>query len=148
MSILKEFKNFAVKGNMIDIAIGVIMGTAFNKVVDVMVKNVIMPPFKLVLGHIDLEDIKWVLAEAVYGEDGALVNPELAIGFGMLIEVTINFLILGLSMFAVVKVMNKLNKRSADEKDKTVPMSKEIELMTNMNKLLEEQNQLLDKKSA
>lgn len=148
MSIIKEFKNFAVKGNMIDIAIGVIMGTAFNKVVDVMVKNVIMPPFKLVLGHIDLEDIKWVLAEAVYADDGTVINPELAIGFGMLIEVTINFLILGMSMFAVVKVMNKLNKRSADEKDKEVPMSKEVELMTNMNKLLEEQNQMLQKKSA
>ena len=148
MSIIKEFKNFAVKGNMIDIAIGVIMGTAFNKVVDVMVKNVIMPPFKLVLGHIDLEDIKWVLAEAVYADDGTVINPELAIGFGMLIEVTINFLILGMSMFAVVKVMNKLNKRSADEKDKEIPMSKEVELMTNMNKLLEEQNQMLQKKSA
>lgn len=147
MKLLKEFKNFAVKGNMIDIAIGIIMGTAFNKVIDVLVKKVVMPPFLYLLGNIDLEDIKLVLKGAVLDDSGKVIQEELAISFGLLIEVSINFLILGASMFAVVKLMNKLKSKSEDEKDTTVPTPKDIELMTTMTELMKEQNDILKAKA-
>ena len=93
MKIINEFKNFAVKGNMIDIAIGIIMGTAFNKVIDILVKNVIMPPFQLIVGNIDLEQIKLVLRKPLLDDSGAVIQPEVSISFGLLIESLISFLI-------------------------------------------------------
>lgn len=148
MKFIKEFKDFAVKGNMIDIAIGIIMGTAFNKVIDVMIKQVIMPPFLLVLGKVNLEDIKLVLKNAELDETGAILTEEVAISFGALIESFISFLTLALAMFAVVKIMNKLKLQAEDKKDNSVPMPKDIELMTKMTELMEEQNKMLSAKKA
>ena len=146
MKLIKEFKNFAVKGNMIDIAIGIIMGTAFNKVIDTLVKQVVMPPFLMLFGKMDLTDIKLVLRQAQLDATGAVLKEEIAISLGLLIEALISFLILGMSMFAVVKLMNKLKLKAEDEKDKTVPTPKDVELMTKMTHLLEEQNQILESK--
>ena len=146
MKLLKEFKDFAVKGNMIDIAIGIIMGTAFNKVIDVLVKEVIMPPFSMIFGNLDYKDLKLVLKEAQLDASGAVVHNEVAISLGLLLEALISFLILGVSMFAAVKIMNKLKLKAEDEKDTTVPMPKDVELMTKMTHLLEEQNQILESK--
>ncbi len=143
MKIVNEFKNFAVKGNMIDIAIGIIMGTAFNKVIDIMVKNVIMPPFQLIVGNIDLEQIKLVLRKPLLDDSGEIIQPEVAISFGLLIESLISFLILGVAMFAVVKLMNKLKFQAEDDKNKAVPTPKDIQLMTKMTELMEEQNELI-----
>ena len=143
MKIINEFKNFAVKGNMIDIAIGIIMGTAFNKVIDIMVKNVIMPPFQLIVGNIDLEQIKLVLRKPQLDDSGTVIQPEVAISFGLLIESLISFLILGVAMFAVVKLMNKLKFQAEDDKNKSVPTPKDIQLMTKMTELMEEQNELI-----
>lgn len=143
MKIVNEFKNFAVKGNMIDIAIGIIMGTAFNKVIDIMVKNVIMPPFQLIIGNIDLEQIKLVLRKPQLDDSGTVIQPEVAISFGLLIESLISFLILGVAMFAVVKLMNKLKFQAEDDKNKAVPTPKDIQLMTKMTELMEEQNELI-----
>ena len=144
MKLLKEFKDFAVKGNMIDIAIGIIMGTAFNKVIDVLVKEVIMPPFSMIFGNLDYKDIKLVLKEAQLDASGVVIHKEIAISLGLLIEALISFLILGVSMFAAVKIMNKLKLKSEDEKDNTVAMPKDVELLTKMTHLLEEQNQMLE----
>ena len=143
MKIINEFKNFAVKGSMIDIAIGIIMGTAFNKVIDILVKNVIMPPFQLIVGNIDLEQIKLVLRKPLLDDSGAVIQPEVAISFGLLIESLISFLILGVAMFAVVKLMNKLKFQAEDDKNKAVPTPKDIQLMTKMTELMEEQNELI-----
>lgn len=143
MKLLKEFKNFAVKGNMIDIAIGIIIGTAFNKVIDILVKEVMMPPFLMIFGNLELEDIKFVLKEAETDLKGAILHEEIAISLGLLIEAMISFLILGLTMFAVIKIMNKLKLRAEDDKDESVPTPKDIELMTKMTELLEEQNEII-----
>ncbi len=147
MKLLKEFKDFAVKGNMIDIAIGIIMGSAFNKVIDVLVKEVIMPPFLMIFGNFDMSDIKLVLKEAQLDASGAILSKEVAINLGLLIEAFISFLILGISMFAAIKIMNKLKLKAEDENDKTVATPKDIELMTKMTHLLEEQNELIKSKA-
>lgn len=144
MGILKEFKEFAVKGNMIDIAVGIIIGTAFNKVVDVLVKQVVLPPFSLLTDGINFADRKVVLREgiAAAGEIGEDVT-EIAIGYGALIEALLDFVIIGFTIFLVVRFMNRFRKRAQDPKDKTVETPKDIQLLSDLTELLKEQNQLL-----
>jgi large conductance mechanosensitive channel len=142
---LKEFKEFAVKGNMIDMAVGIIIGTAFNRVVDVLVKQVIMPPLSMLTGRIEYANRKLVLREAIPAADGTEAVEEIAVGYGLLIEVFIDFLVIGLVVFIVIKFMNRFRQKAEDPKDKTVATPKDIELLTNLNDLMKEQNELLKK---
>lgn len=146
MGLFKEFKEFAVKGNMIDMAVGIIIGTAFNRVVDVLVKQIIMPPLSMLTEGVRFGNQKYVLREATPAgvEEPAL--EEIAIGYGTLIEVLIDFFIIGFTVFLVVKFMNRFKKKAEDPKNKTVVTPKDIELLTNLNELMQEQNELLRKK--
>lgn len=144
--ILDEFKEFAVKGNMIDIAIGVIIGTAFNQVVDTIVKQIFLPPLSVLTNGVNLEDKKWVLQEAVYA-DGAVQTEAIAVGYGKLIEVSVDFLVISLVVFCVVKFMNRLKGRAQDTSDTTVATPRDIELLNRVTQLLEEQNTLLKGKA-
>jgi large conductance mechanosensitive channel len=142
--IIKEFKEFAVKGNMIDIAIGVIIGAAFNKVIDVLVKEVLLPPLSLLTDGVNWGNKKLVLREAVT-LDGSESIEEIAIGYGKLVEAGVDFLIIGFTVFLVVKFMNSLKKKAQDPQDVTVQTPKEIELLSRMTDLLEKQNSLMEK---
>lgn len=133
----QEFKDFALKGNMIDMAIGIIIGVAFNNVVSVLVKKVIMPPLTLITDGVVLSDKKHILREAT--DD----ISELAIGYGELLEVLLDFFIITLTVFLVVKFMNRFRRKAEDPKDKEVETPKNIELLSNIEKLLKEQNSLL-----
>jgi large conductance mechanosensitive channel len=146
VGLFKEFKEFAVKGNMIDMAVGIIIGTAFNRVVDVLVKQIIMPPLSLLTGRIQYADRKYVLRDGIPAADGAEAVEEIAVGYGLLIEVFIDFLVIGFTVFLVVKLMNRFRRKAEDPKDKTVATPKDIELLTSLNKLMQEQNELLRKK--
>ena len=143
--IIQEFKEFAIKGNMIDIAIGVIIGAAFNKVVDVLVKQIFMPPLALLTNGASWENKKIILREAVV-ENGVNKVDEIAIGYGKLMEATVDFLIISATVFIVVKLMNSLRKKAVDTQDKTVSTPKDIELLNKVAELLEQQNELLRKK--
>ena len=141
---LKEFKEFAVKGNMIDIAIGVIIGAAFNKVVDVLVKEIFLPPLSFLTDGLNLENKKFILREAqVVGDDTNV--EEIAIGYGKLFETSIDFLIVSLTVFLIVKFINKLKNKADDVQDETVKTPKNIELLNKVADLLEKQNELLKK---
>ena len=142
MKIFKEFKDFAVKGNMIDIAIGVIIGASFNKLVDVLVKDIILPPLSLLTGGIHWGDKKFILKEAVV-EGEKVVSNEIAIGYGNFIDATLDFLIIGFTIFVIVKMMNKLRNKSEDPKNTQVPTPKNIEILSEMKDLIKEQNELL-----
>lgn len=144
MKLLKEFKEFAVKGNMIDIAIGVIIGAAFNKVVNVLVKEVLMPPLSFLTDGTNWENKKFILREAVVTE-GVTKPEEIAIGYGKLLEAGIDFLVIALTVFVMVKMMNTMKKKADDPKNKTVATPKNIELMNKTNELLEKQNTYLKK---
>ncbi len=147
MSFFKEFKEFAVKGNMMDMAIGIIIGAAFNKVIDVLVKQVIMPPLSLLSGQISLENKRWILKDATIDSSGAILTEEIAINYGLLFEAFLDFIIVGFTIFVVVKAMNRLRSKAQDTKDETVVTPKDIELLGKLNELMEEQNQLLKKKA-
>ncbi|MFC4636101.1 large conductance mechanosensitive channel protein MscL [Dokdonia ponticola] len=142
IKLFKEFKEFAVKGNMMDIAIGVIIGAAFNKVIDVLVKDVFLPPLTFLTTGVSLEDEKWVLQEAVKNGD-TIVNQEIAVKYGKLLEVSVDFLIIGFTVFVVVKFMNKLKNKGQDPKNATVKTPKDIELLDKISTQLEKQNEYL-----
>lgn len=143
MKFFKEFKEFAVKGNMMDMAIGIIIGASFNKVIDVLVKKVLMPPLSLMSDGINLQNRKMILRESFFDSSGKVIVEEVAIQYGALAEAFIDFLIIGLTVFLVVKGMNRLRNKSEDTKDKTVTTPKDIQLLTNLTELMQEQNRLL-----
>ena len=146
MGLLKEFKEFAVKGNMMDMAIGIIIGASFNKVIDVLVKKVLIPPLSLLSSGINLQHKSLVLREAVTDTSGAILTAEVAIGYGALMEAFLDFLLIGLTVFIIVKFMNRLRTRAQDTKDTTVVTPKDIQLLTNLTELMQEQNELLKAK--
>jgi large conductance mechanosensitive channel len=145
--LLEEFKEFAVKGNMIDIAIGVIIGTAFNKVVDVLVKEIFLPPLSFLTDGVNWENKKWIIREAVT-TDGVANPEEIVIGYGKLIEATFDFLIIGFTVFLVVKFMNSLRKQAQDPKDVKVSTPKDIELLNRIAELMEKQVELAEQKKS
>ncbi|RMB56924.1 large-conductance mechanosensitive channel protein MscL [Dokdonia sinensis] len=142
MGFIKEFKDFAIKGNMIDMAVGIIIGTAFNNVVNTLVKKVVMPPLSLMTDGVNMADKKYILREAA----GDL--SEVAIGYGELLEVLIDFLIIALTIFVVIKFINRFKTKAEDPKNKEVATPKNIELLSNIEKLMEEQNTLLKAKKG
>lgn len=140
-SFYQEFKNFAIKGNMIDMAIGIVIGTAFNNVISTIVKKVIMPPLSMLTEGVNLSDKKYILHEATEAKN------EVAIGYGELLEVLIDFFIIAFTIFVIVKFLNRFKNKGEDPKDKTIETPKNIQLLSNIEKLLEEQNRLINKKN-
>ncbi|MEO9953096.1 large-conductance mechanosensitive channel protein MscL [Nonlabens sp.] len=145
MGLLKEFKEFAVKGNMIDMAVGIIIGTAFNNVVQTLVKKVLLPPLSYLTDGVNYEDKKYVLRPAIEGATGDRAK-EIAISYGELINVSIDFLVIGFTVFIVIKLMNKLRNNAQDPKNTKVVTPKDIELLNDLKELMKEQNQLLRNK--
>ena len=147
IKLIQEFKEFAVKGNMIDIAIGVIIGAAFNNVVDVLVKEIFLPPLSFLTNGINWENKKIILREAVT-IDGITHPEEIAIGYGKLLEASVDFLIIGFTVFLIVKLMNSIRKKAEDPKNNTVTTPKNIELLSRMAELMEKQVTLLEAKNT
>jgi large conductance mechanosensitive channel len=130
MNFVNEFKKFAVKGNMIDLAVGVVIGAAFNKIVDVLVKKVITPPLGYLTTGVDLADMVWVLKGPVKAADGTITDPGVVIGYGAFIEAMVDFLIVALTLFIVIKAVNTLKEKAEDEANQTVPTPKDIQLLS------------------
>ena len=110
MSILSEFKAFAMRGSVIDLAVGVVIGGAFGKIVTSLVDQIIMPPIGWLTGGIDFSDLRWVLRPA----DPAHKVAEVAIQYGAFINTMIQFLIIAAAIFAVIKGINSLSRREAE----------------------------------
>jgi large conductance mechanosensitive channel len=143
MKLLKEFKEFAVKGNMMDMAVGIIIGASFNKVIDVLTKQVLMPPLSLLSDSVSFQNRKLILRDAITDASGVISKSEVAIAYGALIEVLFDFLIIGFTVFILVKFMNRLRNKAQDPKDETVVTPKDIQLLSDLKDLMEEQNKLL-----
>ena len=146
MKLLNEFKEFAVKGNMMEMAIGIIIGASFNQVIDVLVKQVLLPPLSLLSDGINLDNKKFILRETQTNTLGEVSIQEVAISYGQFIETFLDFLIVGFTIFIVVKFINRLNKKAEDPSDKTISTPKNIQLLMDMNELLKEQNKILKQK--
>ncbi len=110
MSIISEFKEFAIKGNAIDMAVGIIVGAAFGKIVNSLVNDVIMPPIGLLLGGADFSNLKLVMKAAT------LDKPEVALSYGLFINNLVNFIIVAFCIFLVVKGINSMKKTKPEVK--------------------------------
>lgn len=104
MSIVSELKTFLMRGNVIDLAVGVVIGGAFGKIVSSLVDNIIMPPIGVVTGGVDFSELKWVMVPA----DAATNTAEAAISYGLFINTIIQFVIIGTAIFLVIKAINRL----------------------------------------
>lgn len=105
MSIIKEFKEFAVKGNAIDMAVGIVIGAGFGKIVNSLVSDVIMPPIGLLLGGVDFKNLKITLKAAT------IDAPAVTLNYGQFVNTLIDFIIIAFSIFLVIKGINSLKKK-------------------------------------
>lgn len=131
MSLLKEFKEFAMKGNVIDMAVGIIVGAAFSKIVSSLVGDVIMPPIGVLLGGVDFSNLALTIHEAV--DD----KPAVVISYGKFIQTIVDFTIIAFSIFIAIKGINKL-KRPEPATPATPVVTKDQELLAEIRDLLKE----------
>jgi large conductance mechanosensitive channel len=136
MSLIKEFKSFAMRGNVIDLAVAVIIGGAFGKIVASFVADFIMPPIGLLVGGVNFTDLKWEMkaAEVIDGVEKAAVT----LNYGNFLQVTFDFLIIALAIFMVIKGLNSLKKEEEAAPAAPPAPSKEELLLTEIRDLLKE----------
>lgn len=124
--IFNEFKAFAIRGNVIDMAIGIVVGTAFNKIVSSLVNDVIMPVLGAAVGKVSLSELSWNIA------------ADITVSYGKFLQFTLDFVIIALAAFSVVKIMNSLKDKAEDAGVKEVPTPKDIQLLSEIRDLLKE----------
>ena len=134
---MEEFKAFAMRGNVIDMAVGVIIGGAFGKITTSLVNDIIMPLVSILTGGVDFSAWKWVLKEAVM-EGSEVVAPEIAVNFGNLISVILDFIIIAFAVFCMVKAINKFHKKKEEAPAAPPAPSAEEKLLTEIRDLLKE----------
>ena len=116
-SVFTEFKEFISRGNVVDMAVGVIIGGAFTKIVNSLVSDLIMPALGMLTGNIDFAELKIVLSEAVMDGE-TVVKEELAVRYGMFLDALLNFLLIAIAVFAMVKIINTIRTRAENLKKK------------------------------
>lgn len=125
MKIVEEFKQFAIKGNVVDMSVGIIIGTAFTGVVNSLVKDVIMPPFAFISGGLDFSSMNIVLRKATETTAAVTLN------YGTFLNTIISFVIVSFAIFIIIKQMNKIRKHHEAKQEEAAPvLSKEAELLT------------------
>lgn len=135
MSMIKEFKEFAMRGNVIDLAVGVVIGAAFGKIVTSLVDQIIMPLIGMLTGGIDFADKKWVLKPADVSNPAHKV-AEVAVQYGAFINTLIQFVIIAFAIFLVVKAINKLTRRQPV----SAAPAADVVLLTEIRDLLKRQS--------
>ncbi len=130
MGMMQEFKEFAVKGNVVDMAVGVIIGGAFGKIVTSLVGDVIMPPIGVAMGGVDFSNLSIVVKEAVDNK------PAVLISYGKFLQTTIDFVIIAFVIFMAIKAINSLKKKQAETPAEPAPPSNQEVLLTEIRDLL------------
>ena len=130
MSVIKEFREFAVKGNVIDLAVGVVIGAAFGKIVTSFVGDVIMPPLGVLLGGVNFTSLKLVLKQGVEGK------PPVTLNYGTFLQAMLDFLIVAVAIFALVKAVNRLKRKKEEAPPPPAPPTREVELLTEIRDAL------------
>jgi len=136
MSILQEFKDFAIKGNAIDMAVGIIIGAAFGKIISSLVADIFMPPLGVLIGGVDFTNLAVVIKEAA-GD-----APAVTLKYGKFIQSTVDFTIIAFAIFLAVKLLNKLKRKEAETPVVVPEPTKEELLLTEIRDLLKEKNKI------
>lgn len=150
-NLLKEFKEFAMRGNVIDMAVGVVIGAAFGKIVSSLVDDIIMPLVGVATGGMNFTDYKWVIQKAVTDAQGAVITPEVSMNWGTWIQTIVDFIIVAFCIFIMIKFMNNLRKKKEVEEEiaASAPAepTAEEKLLTEIRDLLREEQQNAARKS-
>lgn len=136
MGLVKEFKTFINQGNVVDLAVGVVIGAAFGKIVSSFVDDIISPLIGLMIGETNFGDLKYVMKEAVLGADGKETSAAVSLNYGSFLEAIIDFLIVAAAIFMVVKAMNNMKKKEAQAPSAPTPPPAQEVLLTEIRDLL------------
>ena len=134
MGFIKEFREFVSRGKVIDLAIGVVIGGAFQKIISSLVSDIIMPPLGFLIGGVNFKEVKFVLKEAVTNAEGKITAEPLTLNIGMFVQTVFDFLIIAFAVFIAIKAVNRLNK----QKKKEPELSSEEKLLTEIRDLLKQ----------
>ena len=131
---LKEFREFAMRGSVIDMAVGIIIGAAFGRIVDSMVKDLIMPPIGLLLGKVDFANLMWVLRDGVppgpyLTVDAAQKAGAVTLNYGMFINNVISFVFVAFAVFLLVRAINRMRRRQEEKSTQTPPPAEDVLLL-------------------
>lgn len=141
--LFEEFKAFAMRGNVVDMAVGVVIGGAFGKITTSIVNDIIMPLISMLTGGVDFSQWKWVLKEAVLDAEGAVTAAEVAVNYGNLISIILDFIIIAFAVFCLVKGLNALHRKKEEpapepEAEPAPPTPTAEELLAEIRDLLKE----------
>ncbi|WP_114782721.1 large-conductance mechanosensitive channel protein MscL [Botryobacter ruber] len=137
MGFFTEFREFAVKGNVIDLAVGVVIGTAFGAITTSLVKDLIMPPLGVIISNVDFTKLKLVLKEAEV-VNGAVVTEAVTLNYGTFLQTVVNFLIISFAIFLMVRTINRYRRKEAAKP--APPINKQEVLLAEIRDILKEQN--------
>ncbi len=135
MGFIKEFKEFAMRGNVMDMAVGVVIGGAFGKIVSSLVADVIMPLVSILTGGINFTQWRFILKHAVM-DGGNVVTPEVAINYGTFIQVIFDFIIIAFAIFLVIKAINQFKKKEEEKPATPAAPSEDVVLLREIRDLL------------
>ncbi|MEI3591170.1 large-conductance mechanosensitive channel protein MscL [Alistipes ihumii] len=133
---LEDFKKFAMRGNVVDMAVGIIIGGAFGKIVSSLVADVIMPPIGLLIGGVNFTDLKITLEKAVLSPGGEVVKPAVSINYGNFLQTTLDFLIISFSIFLLIRLLSKLQEKKKEEAPAPAAPPADVQLLTEIRDLL------------
>jgi len=143
MGLLKEFKEFAMRGNVVDMAVGIVIGGAFGKIVSSLVEKIVMPVVGLITGGIDFSQYDYVLKPAKTNDQGEVVEEAISLGLGSFLTTVIDFVIIAFAIFIVIKMMNAAKARfdeEEEEKETAAEPSDEVKLLTEIRDALSRQS--------
>jgi len=135
MKIISEFKQFASRGNVVDLAVGIIIGAAFGKIVSSLVSDMILPPIGVIIGGVSFTDFKIPLSEPVLDATGKIIKQGASLNYGNFLQAIFDFIIVAFSVFLLIKAMNKINTKKEDA-PKDVKPTKQEELLAEIRDLL------------
>ena len=139
MGLIKEFKEFAMRGNVLDMAVGIVIGGAFGKIVSSFVEDILMPPIGVLMGGVNFSDLKIVFKQAVMDGEN-VVTPEVALRYGNFIQVIFDFLIITFAIFMLIKAVNKFNKKKEEAPAAPEAPPADVQLLTEIRDLLQKKN--------
>ena len=139
MGLIKEFKEFAMRGNVLDMAVGIVIGGAFGKIVSSFVEDILMPPIGVLMGGVNFSDLKVVFKQAVMDGEN-VVTPAVALRYGNFIQVIFDFLIIAFAIFMLIKAVNKFNKKKEEAPAAPEAPPADVQLLTEIRDLLQKKN--------
>ena len=138
---INDFKAFVMRGNVVDMAVGIIMGAAFGKIVSSLVSDIIMPVVGVLLGGVNFSDLTFTLYKAVTDASGAVIEPEVVLNYGNFIQVTVDFLIISFAIFMMIKVIGQVQRKKEEAPTTPAAPSEEVQLLTQIRDLLDKKEE-------